>query len=57
VGGDEILARITRRAADQLGLQGGDSVHVILKSMSVARDHVLHVPGAAAPGQESSADP
>ena len=40
VGDHEILARITRRAADQLGLQPGDPVHAILKSMSVARDHV-----------------
>ena len=40
VGGHEILARITRRAADQLGLRPGDAVHAILKSMSVARDHV-----------------
>jgi molybdate transport system ATP-binding protein len=44
VGEDEILARITRRAADQLGLRQGDSVHAILKSMSVARDHVAHLP-------------
>ncbi len=40
VGPDEILARITRRAVDQLALQPGDRVHAILKSMSVARDHV-----------------
>jgi molybdate transport system ATP-binding protein len=40
IGPDEILARITRRAADSLALQAGDMVHVILKSMSVARDHV-----------------
>jgi molybdate transport system ATP-binding protein len=40
MGGHEILARITRRAADQLNLQPGESVHAILKSMSVARDHV-----------------
>ena len=40
LGAQEILARITRRAADQLGLQPGDGVHAILKSMSVARDHV-----------------
>lgn len=38
--GHEILARITRRAADQMALQPGDSIHAILKSMSVARDHV-----------------
>ena len=44
VGGHEIVARITRRAADQLGLQPGDPVHAILKSMSVARDHVAPAP-------------
>lgn len=38
--GHEILARITRRAADQMALQPGESIHAILKSMSVARDHV-----------------
>ena len=40
LGPDEILARITRRAADELALHAGDTVHAILKSMSVARDHV-----------------
>ncbi|ADZ70997.1 molybdenum ABC transporter ATP-binding protein [Polymorphum gilvum] len=40
IGDDEILARITRRAADQLRLQPGDQVHAIVKSLSVARDHV-----------------
>ena len=40
LGGEEILARITRRAAEQMGLRPGDPVHAILKSMSVARDHV-----------------
>ena len=40
VGDDEILARITRRAARQMALAPGDTVHAILKSMSVARDHV-----------------
>ena len=40
VGSHEILARITRRAAGQMALQPGDRVHAILKSMSVARDHV-----------------
>ncbi len=45
VGGDEILARITRRAAEALALRPGDPVHVILKSMSVARDHVARAPG------------
>ena len=44
VGEHEIVARITRRAADQIGLQAGDPVHAILKSMSVARDHVARAP-------------
>ncbi len=45
VGADEILARITRQAADQLGLAPGQEVHAILKSMSVARDHIAQAPG------------
>jgi molybdate transport system ATP-binding protein len=40
LGAHEIIARITRRAADQMGLQPGETVHAIVKSMSVARDHV-----------------
>jgi molybdate transport system ATP-binding protein len=40
VGDHEILARITRRAADQLALRPGDAVHAVLKSLSVARDHL-----------------
>ncbi len=44
VAGHEILARITRRATDQMALAPGDTVHVILKSMSVARDHVARAP-------------
>ncbi|MFN3723158.1 MAG: molybdenum ABC transporter ATP-binding protein [Paracoccaceae bacterium] len=40
VGGHEVLARITRRAAEMMRLQPGDPVHAILKSMSVARDHI-----------------
>ncbi|WP_149587366.1 molybdenum ABC transporter ATP-binding protein [Tabrizicola flagellatus] len=40
VGDDEILARITRRAAGQLDLRPGDAAHAVLKSMSVARDHI-----------------
>jgi len=46
-GGHEILARITRRAAETMGLQVADQVHAILKSMSVARDHIA----AGAPAQ------
>jgi molybdate transport system ATP-binding protein len=45
VAGHEILARITRRAATQMALAPGDGVHAILKSMSVARDHVAPAPG------------
>ncbi len=44
IGGHEILARITRRAADQLGLQPGDTVHAILKSMSVVCAPIIHDP-------------
>ncbi|CUA90761.1 molybdenum ABC transporter, ATP-binding protein [Chelatococcus sambhunathii] len=51
VGEDEILARITRRAADQLRLQPGDAVHAIVKSMSVARDHVARAPMRSEPAQ------
>ncbi len=43
IGDHEIIARITRRAADQLALRQGDPVHAIVKSMSVARDHVATV--------------
>ncbi len=46
IGDHEILARITRRAAGQMGLRTGDPVHAILKSMSVARDHVVRAPAA-----------
>lgn len=49
IGDDEIVARITRRAAADLALSPGDSVHVILKAMSVARDHIG--PGAVAEDQ------
>lgn len=40
LGTDEILARITRRAVSQMNLQPGDTVHAILKSMSIARDQL-----------------
>lgn len=40
IGGDEIIARITRRAADQMALEPGDAVHAILKTMSVARGQI-----------------
>ena len=48
VAGQEIVARITRRAAEQMGLRNGDSVHVILKTLSVARDHVGAMPDRTA---------
>jgi molybdate transport system ATP-binding protein len=44
VGGHEVLARITRRAAVDMALEPGHPVHAILKSMSVARDHVARTP-------------
>jgi molybdate transport system ATP-binding protein len=40
LGEEEIIARITRRAAEQLALSPGDEVHAIMKSMSIARDHI-----------------
>ena len=55
VGDHEILARITRRATDQLALQPGDAVHAILKTMSVARDHVTHARNGAASGATGAA--
>lgn len=50
VAGHEILARITRRAAEQMALARGDTVHAIVKSMSVARDHVARTPDPARTG-------
>lgn len=44
VGDGELLARITRRATAALGLEPGDPVHVILKAMSIARDHIAAEP-------------
>ncbi|WP_259444931.1 TOBE domain-containing protein [Neotabrizicola shimadae] len=40
VGADEIVARISRSAAGQLAFQPGDAAHAVLKSMSLARDHI-----------------
>lgn len=40
LGPDRIIARITRRALNDLELQTGDRVHVILKAMSVARRQI-----------------
>ncbi len=39
-GDDLLLARITRRSALALGLEPGQQIHAILKSVSVARDSV-----------------
>ena len=36
-GTDRLLARITRRSADALGLAPGVGVHAVIKSVSVAR--------------------
>jgi molybdate transport system ATP-binding protein len=44
VGADEIVARITRRAANALALAPGDTAHAVLKAMSVARDHIADDP-------------
>lgn len=49
VGDDQLLARITRRAAQMLALAPDDRVHVILKAMSVARNQITaettkHIP-------------
>ena len=44
VAGHEIIARITRRAVAQMGLAPGDTVHAILKSLSIARDHITRAP-------------
>ncbi|MBD3765242.1 MAG: molybdenum ABC transporter ATP-binding protein [Rhodobacterales bacterium] len=43
MGESEIVARITRRALADLGLAPGDTVHAVLKAMSVARDHIARV--------------
>jgi molybdate transport system ATP-binding protein len=40
IGDHELLARITRRAVEQLALKPGDTAHAVVKSLSVARDHV-----------------
>lgn len=40
LGEDTILARVTRRAVASLNLQPGDEIHAVLKSMSIARDHI-----------------
>ena len=53
VGGHEILARITRRAAEQMALHPGDRVHAILKTMSVARDHITATAPARALPEKS----
>ena len=54
-GPHEILARVTRRAVAQLNLQEGDDVHAVLKSMSVARDHIAHARRSAPDGPARTA--
>ncbi len=39
-GEDRLLARITRRAADRMALQAEDSIHAIVKSVSIARTDI-----------------
>ena len=39
-GDDRLLARITRRSADQMGLNAGDNVHAVIKSVSIARTDI-----------------
>jgi molybdate transport system ATP-binding protein len=39
-GEDRLLARITRRSADAMGLKDGDDVHAVVKSVSIARTDV-----------------
>jgi len=41
VGDDRLLARVTRRSVAALGLAPGVACHAVLKSMTVARDHVI----------------
>ncbi len=43
VGGDTLLARITARSADALGLEPGVAVHAIAKSVAVAQSDVGRV--------------
>lgn len=59
VGDAEILAGVTRRAVEQMGLGAGDEVHAIVKSMSVARDHIARAPieTGASPSRRSTAPP
>ena len=44
IGENAVLARITRRAALQMGLETGQTVFAVLKSMSVARDQIGQAP-------------
>ncbi len=49
LGDDQILARITRRAAQEMALSPGVAVHVVLKAMSIARNQIA----ASPPGHPS----
>lgn len=39
-GNDRLLARITRRSADQMALKPGDNIHAVIKSVSIARTDI-----------------
>jgi molybdate transport system ATP-binding protein len=52
-GNDLLLARITRRSADALGLEPGTEVFAILKSVAVARDDLGSAPPSPLPGLDS----
>lgn len=39
-GDDRLLARITRRSADQMRLKAGDAVYAVIKSVSIARTDI-----------------
>ncbi len=39
-GQDRLLARITRRSADAMALRAGDTVHAIIKTVSIARTDI-----------------
>ena len=56
-GGTELLARITRRAVAQLDLAPGTPVHAIVKTLSVARDHIAPTAQEAPTAQKTAAPP
>ena len=40
LGGEHLLARVTRRSAEALGLTAGIAVHAVVKSVAVAQGDV-----------------